>query len=101
MIINNYAEAKKAASRTKAFAIAIIVFVVLAVIAAAVVPRLRTAHTSEQTSTPQPFSGFVQDDEGAPLLRSLAGRSEGAAGVQALNDAVSAYRLALEVRTRE
>jgi tetratricopeptide (TPR) repeat protein len=34
-------------------------------------------------------------------LRDLAGRSEGAAGVQALNDAVSAFRSALEVRTRE
>jgi tetratricopeptide (TPR) repeat protein len=34
-------------------------------------------------------------------LSDLAGRSEGAAGVQALNDAVSAYRSALEVYTRE
>ena len=41
---------------------------------------------------------MTQNNLGTALI-DLAGRSEGAAGVQALNDAASAYRRALEVFT--
>ncbi len=65
MIINQYAEAKTPSSKIKS--LAAIALIALAVIGVGVViPRLRNT-TAAQPATPQPFSGFVQDDQGAPL----------------------------------
>jgi len=65
MIINHYGEPKKPSPKIKS--LAAVALIALAVIGVGVVlPRLRNT-TAAQPSTPQPFRGFVQDDQGDPL----------------------------------